>query len=534
MAKQLMFDDEARRKVLAGITRLAKAVKVTLGPSGRNVLYGRSSGAPQATKDGITVSKEVELPDPFENIGAKAANQAADKTNEVAGDGTTTAVVLAEAMVVEGLKALAAGANPVLLKRGMDAAVEAAVESIKKQSRPVKGGADYRKVAMVASHFDEPVAGLVAEAMEKVGKEGVITVEEGKTFETTLEHVDGLQFDKGYISPYFINKSEGLVADYEDVYVLLADRKLSDIREVIPILELVAQAGRPILVVAEEVEGDALAALVVNRLRGVLQAVAVKSPAFGDRRKAILQDIAILTGGTVVSDEMGVKLESLKLKDLGRAKRIRVEKDKTTIVGGGGDKKKVEERVAELRASIKKTTSDYDREKFEERLAKLTGGVAIIKVGGTTESEMKERKYRVDDAVHAVKDAAFEGVVPGGGIVFLRAQEALAKLKREGDERLGAGVVSKALEAPLWNIAFNAGLDPGVTVAEAKEAGGPRGFDASTGRVVDMFDAGIVDAAKVSRAALQNAASVASMLLTTRTVIVELKEEKKAVAGAVK
>jgi chaperonin GroEL len=534
MAKQMLFDEEARRKVLSGIRQLAGAVKVTLGPSGRNVILDKKHGGPQATKDGVTVSKEVELADPFENMGAKLANAAADKTNDVAGDGTTTSVVLAEALYAEGLKLIAVGSNPALVKRGMDRAVEAAVESIKKQSRPVRDAKDYRHVALIASHHDEAVADLVSKAMDKVGKEGVITVEESKSFETSLELVEGLQFDKGFISPYFINKPESLTAEHEDAFVLLTDRKISNVKEFLPILEQVAQSGRPLLVIAEEVEGEALAALVVNRLRGVFQSVAVKAPAFGDRRKAMLQDIAILTGATVVSEDLGTKLETLKVSDLGTAKRIRIEKEKATIVGGGGDKKAIATRIEELRSSIKKTTSEYDREKYEERLSKLTGGVAVIKVGGATEAEMKERKYRVDDAVHAVRAAAQEGVVPGGGTTLLRAAEAVEKLKLEGDEAAGARVVARALEAPAANIALNAGHDPSVVLAELREKSGSTGFDASSGEYVDLFQAGILDAAKVARCALQNAASLTSLALTSRTVIVELKEKKKAVAGAVK
>jgi chaperonin GroEL len=480
------------------------------------------------------VSKEIELEDPFENIGAKLANAAADKTNDVAGDGTTTAAVLAEAIYAEGLKLITIGANPALVKRGMDQAVEAAVESIQKQSRPVKDVDDYRNVALIASHYDQGVADLVAKAMDKAGKEGVITVEESKGFETTIELVDGLQFDKGFISPYFINKPDQLIAEYEEAYLLLTDRKIANLQEFVPILEQVAQSGRPLLVIAEEVEGEALTALVINRLRGVIQSVAVKAPAFGDRRKAMLQDIAILTGGTVVSEDLGVKLDALKLSNLGSAKKIRVEKERTTIVGGGGEKKQIELRIDELRSSIKKTTSDYDREKYEERLAKLTGGVAILKVGGATEAEMKERKFRVDDAVHATRCAAQEGIVPGGGLALLRAADAVLKLKLEGDEALGAKVIASALGAPLSNIVSNAGYDPSEILSTVAEKGGSVGFDAATGEYVDMLKAGILDAAKVTRCALQNAASLTSMMLTSRAVVVELKENKKKVAGATK
>ena len=533
MAKQLMYDDEGRRKILTGIRALAKAVSVTLGPSGRNVLMDRKSGRPQATRDGVTVSKEVELPDLFENVGAKLANAAADKTNDEAGDGTTTAIVLTEAIYTEGLRNLTAGADPAALKRGLDLAVEAAVDAVKKMSRPVEGREGYLNVARVSSHFDEPVAKLVADAIDKVGREGVITVEEGKTFDTELDFVDGLQFDKGYISPYFINKADTLTAEYDDAFILICDRKISNVQEIVPVLEQVAQTGRPVLIIAEEIEGEALAALVVNKLRGALKCVAVKAPAFGDRRKAILQDLAILTGGTVVSEELGVKLESVRIAQLGRAERIQVEKEATTIVGGAGDKKAVAARTEELRASIKKSTSDYDREKFEERLAKLLGSVAILRVGGATESEVKERKYRVDDAVHAVRAAAEEGIVPGGGAALLRAAATVEKLKLEGDEATGARVVARALRAPVANIARNAGFDASVVTQETLEEPATRVFDAMKGEFVDAFKSGLIDPAKVVRCALQNAASAASMLLTSGAVIVELKDEKKAVAGSV-
>jgi len=534
MAKQMMFDEEARRKILGGIRKLSGAVKVTLGPSGRNVIYERKGGAPQATKDGVTVSKEVELSDPFENIGAKMANAAADKTNDVAGDGTTTSAVLAEAIYAEGLKIISSGANPVLVKRGMDKAVAAGVEAIQKLSRPVKTTEDYRNIALIASHGDKAVADLVAQAMEKVGKEGVITVEESKSFKTEIELVEGLQFDKGYISPYFVNKPQTLSAEYDDPLILFSDRKISNLKEFVPLLEQVAQAGRALVIICEDVEGEALAALVVNRLRGVLQAVAVKAPAFGDRRKAMLQDMAILTGGKVVTEDLGVRLDTVKLTDLGTATRVKVEKERCTIVGGGGNKKEIELRIDELRSSIKKTTSEYDREKYEERMSKLTGGVAILKVGGATEAEMKERKFRVDDAVHAARAAAQEGIVPGGGLASLRAADAIAKLKLEDDEALGAKAVAKALEAPMATIASNAGFDPSMVVAETREKGGNIGLNAGTGEWVDLFEAGVIDAAKVTRTALQNAASVTSLLLTSKTVIAELKENKKKVSGAVK
>jgi len=534
MAKQILFEAEARRKLLEGLRKLSGAVRVTLGPSGRNVILERKSGAPQPTKDGVTVTKEVELEDPFENVGARLANSAADKTNDLAGDGTTTTAILAEAMAAEGFKLAAAGADPIRLKRGMEKGIEAACEAILDQARPFQGPEDFRKVALVASHFEESVADLVHRAMEKAGREGVVTVDESKGFETTMEFVEGLQYDKGFISPYFINKPEQLTAEYEDAYVMLTDRKLSGARDLVPILEQVAQSGKPLLIVAEDVEGEALATLVVNRLRGVLQVVAVKAPAFGDRRKAILLDMAILTGGKVVSDELGLKFENLRLSDLGRARKIVVEKEKCTIIGGQGDRKAIEQRIEELRSSIRKTTSDYDREKFEERLAKLLGGVAIIKVGGATEAEMKERKYRVEDAVHAGRAAAEEGLVPGGGVAYLRAADKVLQLKLEGDEAAGARAVARALEVPLRAIAANAGLDPAEVLAEVRARGGSQGYDPMAGKYGDLFEMGIVDPAKVCRLAIRNAGSIAAMLLTAKAVVVELKEKKKAVEGAVK
>jgi chaperonin GroEL len=536
MAKQLLFDDAGRQKVAEGIRKLAGVVKVTLGPRGRNVILEKKFGAPQATRDGVTVAKEIELEDPFENMGAKLANEAAEKSNSEAGDGTTTAVVLTEAIYLEGLRHVAAGLNPQAIKRGIDKAVAAVVEEIGKLSRPVKDRSDYLNVAMVSTHFDEPISEMIADAIQKVGKEGVITVEESKGLETKIELVEGMQFDKGYISPYFMNKPDSLTAEYEDCYLLLTDKKLSNVHEVVPILEQIASQGAPLLVVAEEVEGEALAAIVINKLRGILKVVAVKAPAFGDRRKAILQDVAVLTGGTLVSQDTGMEIEKLKLKDLGRAKKVIVEKERTTIVGGAGSKKEIEARISELRTLISKTTSDYDREKYEERLAKLVGGVAIVQVGGPTESEMKERKFRVDDAVHAVKAAAQEGIVPGGGVAYLRALPALEKLEKKlgDDEAAGVRTVRHALESPLRNIARNAGFDPSVVVEEVKQGTGSFGFDAGKDERGDMFKMGVVDPAKVCRLALQHAASVSSMLLTARTCITELKEEKKKIEGAVK
>lgn len=536
MAKQLLFDDKALLKVAEGMRKLAAAVKVTLGPSGRNVILEKKFGGPQATRDGVTVSKEIQLADPFENMGAKLLNEAADKTNHDAGDGTTTAVVLGEAIFTEGLKMVQAGYNPQALRRGIEKAVQTAVEEIRKQSRPVTGDG-YLDVAMVSTHFDRPIAEMVARAIRKVGKEGVITVEESKGTVTELEQVEGMQFDKGFVSPYFVNKPESMTCELEDCRILLTDKKISNVYEIMPVLEQAAQTGTRLLVVADEVEGEALAAMVINRLRGTLQIVAVKAPAFGDRRKAILQDIAILTGGKVISQETGIDLEKVKINDLGFANKVVVEKEKTTVIGGKGEKKAIEARIQELRTLIGKTTSEYDREKYEERLARLVGGVSVIRVGGMTEAEMKEKKFRVEDAVHATKAAAQEGIVPGGGVVFLRclpAVESLAKGLPE-DEAAGARIVARALEAPLWNIARNAGFEPSVTVEDVKGMKGPEGFDAGTGKTGDLFKLGVVDPAKVSRVALQSAASLAGHLLTARACLTELKEEeKKAVEGAIK
>lgn len=536
MAKQLLFDEKARQKISEGVRKLAAAVKVTLGPSGRNVIIDKKFGSPQATRDGVTVSKEIELEDPFENLGAKLVNEAAEKSNSEAGDGTTTAVVLTEAIFEEGLRYLTAGFNASAIKRGIEKAVKTVVEEIRKLSRPVDSEQDYFNVAMVSSHFDNPIAEIVAKAMKRVGKEGVITVEEGKSFETRLDEVEGMQFDKGYISPYFINKQDSLTCEYEDVSILMTDKKISNVYEIVPVLEQVAQRGSPLLIICDELEGEALATIVINKLRGILKIAAVKCPAFGDRRKAILQDIATLTGGQVVSEETGLQLEKVKLKDLGRAKKVVIEKELTTLIGGAGDKKAIENRVAEIRTLIGKTTSDYDREKYEERLAKLLGGVCIVKVGGVTEAEMKEKKFRVDDAVHAVKAAAQEGIIPGGGVGFLRALPALDKLEKSlpSEEAVGVRIVRKAMEAPLLNIARNAGYDPSVTVEEVKELPPTHGFDAGKGVKGDMFKMGVVDPAKVSRVALQNASSVAALLLTSKTALTELKEEKKAVEGVVK
>jgi chaperonin GroEL len=467
-------------------------------------------------------------------MGAQMVKEVASKTSDIAGDGTTTATVLAQAIFREGSKLVVAGVDPMELKRGIERAVEAIVGELRKISKPTRDSNEIAQVGTISANSDEKIGKILSEAMEKVGKEGVITVEEAKSMETVLEVVEGMQFDRGYLSPYFVTDPERMEAVLEEPLILLHEKKISNMKDLLPLLEQIARQGRPLLIVSEDIEGEALATLVVNKLRGTLACAGVKAPGFGDRRKAMLQDMAILTGGQVVSEDLGLKLEALKVTDLGTAKRVKVEKERTTLVGGGGDKKAIASRIEELRSSIKKTTSEYDREKYEERLAKLTGGVAVIKVGGATEAEMKERKFRVDDAVHAVRAAAQEGVVPGGGTALLRAADAIGKLKLEGDEAAGARVVARALEAPTLNIALNAGHDPSVVVSEVREKGGSTGFDAATGEYVDLFDAGVLDAAKVTRCALQNAASVTALVLTSRTVIVELKEKKKAVAGAVK
>ncbi len=526
-AKQMLYDSDARSQMLAGVQKLAAAVKVTLGPTGRNVLLQKSFGGPKVTKDGVTVSKEIDLPNPFQNMGAKMANAVANKTNDVAGDGTTTAVVLAEAMVQEGLKNVTAGANPMALKRGIDVAVDAAVKAIADQSKPVKGNKDLKSVATVSANWDEQIGSMIAEAFDKVGTDGVITVEEGKSIESELEVVEGMQFDKGYISAYFLTNPNTLEAVLEDALVLIHEKKISNLRDMLPVLEKVASQGKPLLIIAEDVEGDALAGLVVNKLRGTLQVCAVKAPAFGERRKAILQDIAVLTGGQVVSEDLGVKLENIDAGVLGTAKRIVVTKDNTTVIEGAGKKKDIQARIDTIRTQIEKTTSDYDREKLNERLAKLTGGVAVIKAGAATESEMKERKDLIDDAVHATRAAAEEGIVPGGGVALLHCVDAVAKArdKARGDEKIGVDIVAKALRAPTCQIVANAGEDGDVVVAEIIEQGKDVGYDAKEAKYVDMFKAGIIDPAKVTRSALQNAASVAGLLLTTDLMVTEYDED---------
>jgi chaperonin GroEL len=535
MPKQLMFDDEARRKVHAGIRQLADAVRVTLGPTAKQVILDKKFGSPLAVNDGVTIAKEIELPDPFENMGAKLVTEVASKTNDVAGDGTTTAILLTEAIFTEGLRLVTSGCNPVALQRGIEKAVDAAVASLKEQTKPIKGREDTVSVATIAANNDPVLGTLIAEAMEKAGREGVIAIEEGKAVDTKLETVGGMQFDKGYISPYFVTDVERLTAVLDEPYILLSEKKIASLKDFVPLLEQVVPTGKPLFVVAEEVEGESLAALVINKLRGGLLSCAVKAPAFGDRRKAILQDMAILTGARVLAEDTGRSLEKFTIEDLGRAQRITVEKERTTIVGGGGDLAARDARIAQLRAQHKQSTSDYDKEKLHERLAKLLGGVAIIKVGGVTEAAMKERKYRVEDAVNACRAAADEGIVAGGGLALLNAVPAVERLAEtiEGDEALGARILARALEIPLRQIAANAGEEGGVAVAEARERGGAIGLDARTRQWVDMVQSGIIDPVKVTRTGLQNAASVATLLLTSRLLLTDLKDKQKAIAGSV-
>ena len=529
MAKQLMFDDAARAQLKEGLSQLAEAVKITLGPTGRNVILHKSWGSPKVTKDGVSVSKEIELPEPFKNMGAKMVNEVASKTSDIVGDGTTTSTVLAEAIYTEGLRHVTAGANPMAIQRGISKAAEAATKYIRSASVPVKGHDDIAKVATISANNDASVGEKLAEAMDAVGREGVIEVEEGKGMETELTVVEGMQFDKGYISPYFMTNADTLEAILEDAYILLNEKKISNIRELIPLLERVAQVGRPLLIIAEDVEGEALAALVINRLQGVLKICAVKAPGFGDRRKAMLADIGIATGGQVITEDLGIKLESIELSQLGQAKKIVVDKERTTIIKGAGKKKDVTARCDQIRNQIEKTTSDYDREKLQERLAKLTGGVAVINAGAATEAEMKERKDLLDDALHATRAAAEEGVVAGGGVVFLRAipEVEKAKAKAKGDEKIGYDIVINALKAPTSQIAENSGEKGDVIVAQLLEKGKNIGYDANTGQFVDMFKAGIIDPAKVARTALEMAASVAGLMLTTSVLVTELKDKDK-------
>src|SRR5688572_24123733 len=537
-SKQLMFETEARAGLFDGMAKLARAVKATLGPRGRNVVLQKSFGSPRITKDGVTVAKEIELEAPFENMGAKLVSSVASKTGDVAGDGTTTATVLAEAIMQEGLKFVTIGVNPVLIQRGIVKAAEIAADAITAQSKKVKGHEDYKRVATISANGDEHIGDLMADAMEKVGREGVITVDEGKGTESVLEYTEGMQFDKGYLSPYFLTNPTTLEAVLEDAYILLHEKKVSNLPELLPLLNKIVTSGRPLLIIAEDVESEALAALVVNKLRGVLQVCAVKAPGFGDRRKAIMADLAVVTGGEFISEDVGLKLENVELEQLGRAKRIVVDKDNTLIVEGAGGKKDITARAEQIRQQIEKTTSDYDKEKLQERLAKLTGGVAVVKAGANTETEMKERKDLIDDALHATKAAAEEGIVPGGGVAFLRAIEAVENAKRQAkaDEKIGFDILVEALQAPARQIAENAGEDGEVVVAEILEnKSATFGYNAATGEYVDMFKAGIIDPAKVAKTALLNAASVAGLALTTDVMLTELKdsEETEQVAGAV-
>ena len=533
MAKQIMFDEQARRKILAGVERLAKTVKVTLGPAGKNVILERSFGGPQVTRDGVTVAKEIELEDPFENMGAKLVMEVANKTNDVAGDGTTTATVLAEAIFKNGLRFLAAGANPMMLRAGIDKAVAAVIDELNKMSKPIRNRSETAQVAAISANNDSEIGNLIADAVEKTGKEGVVTVEEGRALRTELDFVEGMQFDKGYISPYFVTNVASMECELDEPYILIYDKKISNVREMLPVLESVARGGKPLLLIAEDVESEALATLVVNRLKGVLNICAVKAPGFGDRRKAIMQDIATLTAGKAITEELGIKLESVKLEDLGRCKRVKIGKDATTIIGGAGKKGDVEARAQQIRNQIDKTTSDYDREKLQERLAKLTGGVAVIRAGAATEADMKQQKQRIEDAVNATKAAVQEGIVPGGGIALLRCGAALEDLKLKGDERFGLEIVRVSLAAPLRQIAENAGEDGSAVVEEARERKKTEGFNAVTGEWVDLIAAGIIDPTKVVRTALQNAASIAGLMLTTDSVVTSIKEKKTAVEGAV-
>jgi chaperonin GroEL len=526
MAKQIIYGEQSRQAILRGVNQLADAVKVTLGPKGRNVVLDKKFGSPTITKDGVTVAKEIDLKDPLENMGAQMVREVASKTSDTAGDGTTTATVLAQAIYREGAKNVVAGANPMELKRGIEKSVEVIVEGIKKQARQVKGNM-IDQVGTISANGDETIGRIIAEAMEKVGKDGVITVEEAKTLETSLDVVEGMQFDRGYLSPYFVTDPERMEVVLENPVILIHEKKISSMKDLLPVLEQVARMSRPLLIVAEDVEGEALATLVVNKLRGTLQAAAVKAPGFGDRRKAMLEDIAILTGGRAITEDLGIKLENIKIEDLGKAKKITIDKDNTTIVEGAGSAKEIEGRVKQIRTQVEDTTSDYDREKLQERLAKLVGGVAVIKVGAATETEMKEKKARVEDAMHATKAAVEEGIVAGGGVALLRAGKALEDLKLQGDQRVGMEIIRRALEEPMRWIATNAGAEGSIVVSKVREMKQDEGFNAATETYEDLVKAGVIDPAKVVRNALQNAASIASLLLTTEALVSEIPEDKK-------
>ena len=530
-AKQLQFDEAARHTLLRGVEKLARAVKATLGPSGRNVILDKKFGSPTITKDGVTVAKEIELEDPYENMGAQLVREVASKTSDVAGDGTTTATVLAESIYREGLRNVTAGANPTSLQRGIMKAVEAIVEELKKISKKVSDRTEIAQVATVSANWDKTIGEIIADAMDKVGKDGTITVEEAKSIETTLEVVEGMQFDKGYLSPYFVTNAEEMEAILENPYILIYEKKISSLKDMLPLLEKVAKAGRPLLIISEDVEGEALATLVVNKLRGTLQVCAVKAPGFGDRRKAMLEDIAVLTGGKMISEDLGIKLENIKLEDLGKAKRVTIDKENTTIVEGSGKSSDIQGRVAQIRRQIEETTSDYDKEKLQERLAKLAGGVAVINVGAATETEMKEKKARVEDALHATRAAVEEGIVAGGGVAFIRAQKALENMRGlDADEKVGVQIVRRAIEEPMRQLADNAGAEGALIVEEVKKRKGNEGYDVAKGEYVDLVKAGIVDPTKVTRSALQNAASIAALLLTTEAIVTEIPEKEKAPA----
>ena len=529
-AKKIAFSQDARESIREGVAKLARAVKITLGPRGRNVILEKSFGSPTVTKDGVTVAKEITLEDSYQNMGAQMVKEVASKTSDVAGDGTTTATILAEAIFTEGLKNVVAGANPMALKRGIDAAVEDVIKQLKKMSLPIKGKKEIAQIGAIAGNNDVSIGNMLAEAMEKVGKDGVITVEEGKSLETAVEWVEGMQFDKGYLSPHFVTDVENMEAVLEKPYILIHEKKISAVKDLIPLLEQVAQAGRPLLLIAEDLEGEALATLVVNKLRGVLSVAAVKAPGFGDRRKAMLEDIAVLTGGKAIFEDLGIKLENIQLADLGQAKKVVVDKENTTIIEGGGDSKAIQGRIAQIRTEISNTTSDYDREKLEERLAKLAGGVAQINVGAATESEMKEKKARVEDALHATRAAVEEGILPGGGVALLRCKAGLAHLKLTGDERIGVDIVRRTLESPLKQIAENAGVEGAIVVQKVAEGKGGYGYNALTGQYADLVEDGVIDPTKVVRCAIQNAASIASLLLTTEALVSEIPEKKRPAA----